>query len=386
MQALQIKLEVVTPLFLSGAEPQGEPELRPASFRGALRFWWRAVVGGLIGDDPKRLQENESSIFGSPEKGSSVVVRVRELQSAKSVKQFYRQGKGTQSISSGHDYLLWSMKGFRGESDRRGFYPGPSARFELVLQARPGATNSERAWQEVCAALWLFTQLGSLGSRARRAAGSLGVIAPAPQVSDLPTFQVPRSAKELRNHLQTGIKQVRELLGQRYPDIANFVHPPGFDVLHPQACRIWVLADESPWITWVEAVEGLGAKMRDFRNRTAPDHDGVLDWLTKNRAPDKVERAVFGLPLPFRYTHPRVQGVVEGTNHDRRASPLWLRVAKLDSKSYVGIATLFKSEFLPDGERLQVKGKHGQVPAPSDCTLLEDFISTQFPRSWEVQL
>ena len=386
MQALRVRLEVVTPLFLGGADPRGSPELRPASFRGALRFWWRAAVGGLIGDNPQRLQESESSIFGSPEKGSSVVIRVQELQSAKSVRQFYKQGRGTQSTSSGHDYLLWSMKGFGGESDRQGFYPSPSARFELILQARPGATNGERAWQEACAALWLFTQLGSLGSRARRAAGSLGVIAPAPQVSDLPAFQVPHSARELRDHLQTGVRQVRELLGRWYPNTASFVHPPSFNVLHPQVCRIWVLADESPWTTWIEAVEGLGARMRDFRNRTPPDHDGVLDWLTRNRAPDKVERAVFGLPLPFRYTHPRVWGVVEGASHDRRASPLWLRVVKLDSKSFVGIATLFKSEFLPDGERLQIEGKRGQVPAPSDYALLEDFITTQFRHTWEVQL
>ena len=383
---IRTKLEIVTPLFLGGANPRGSPELRPASFRGALRFWWRAAVGGLIGDNPQRLRERESSIFGSPEKGSSVVIRVRELQSAKSVKQFYKQGRGTRSTSSGHDYLLWSMKGLGGESDRQGFYPGPSAHFELILQARHGATNGERACQEACAAFWLFTQLGSLGSRARRAAGSLGVIAPAPQVSDLPSFQSPCSAKELRDHLRTGIKQVRELLSRQYPDTASFVRPPGFDVLHSQACRIWVLADESPWTTWVEAVEGLGAKMRDFRNRTAPDHDGVLNWLTRGKSPGKVERAVFGLPLPFRYTHSRARGVVEGANHDRRASPLWLRVVKLDNRSYVGVATLFKAEFLPDGERLQIKGKRGQVPAPSDYVLLEDFITTQFPRRWEVQL
>lgn len=168
--------------------------------------------------------------------------------------------------------------------------------------------------------------------------------------------------------------------------MASFVRPPGFDVLHSQACRIWVLADESPWTTWVEAVEGLGAKMRDFRNRTAPDHDGVLNWLTRGKSPGKVERVVFGLPLPFRYTHSRARGVVEGANHDRRASPLWLRVVKLDNRSYVGVATLFKAEFLPDGERLQIKGKRGQVPAPSDYVLLEDFITRQFPRRWEVQL
>ena len=386
MSKLTVTLEIVTPLFMAGAEPRGKPELRAASFRGALRFWWRAAVGGLIGDDPKRLRESEASLFGSPERGSSVVMRVRELQSARAVKRFYKQGRGTGSTSSGHDYLLWSMKGFGTESDRQGFYPGPSASFELILQARPGAANGRRAWQEACAALWLFTRLGSLGSRARRAAGSLGVVAPVPQVSGLPTFDVPRSTQQLQDHLQTGIKQVRELLGQKHADTVSFTHAPSFDVLHPQACRIWVLAGDGPWRTWAETIEGLGAKMRDFRNRTAPDHDGVLNWLTRNRAPNEVERAVFGLPLPFRYTHPRVRGVVEGAVHDRRASPLWLRVVKLTDKSYAGVATLFKSEFLPHGELLQIKKNGGQAPAPSDYSLLEEFITTQFPHRWEVRL
>jgi hypothetical protein len=43
-------LETITPLFLTGADPRGEPELRAASIRGALRFWLRALLGGVIGD------------------------------------------------------------------------------------------------------------------------------------------------------------------------------------------------------------------------------------------------------------------------------------------------------------------------------------------------
>jgi hypothetical protein len=126
--------------------------------------------------------------------------------------------------------------------------------------------------------------------------------------------------------------------------------------------------------------------MRDFRNRTQPDHDGVLGWLTRNDSPQEVERAAFGLPLPFRYTHTRAHGVVEGTDHDRRASPLWLRVVKLNEDLYVGVATLFKSEFLPDSERLQIKGKRGYVPPPTNYTVLEDFVASQFPYRLEVQL
>ena len=34
------KLKVLTPMFMGGADPEGEPELRSASIRGAMRFWF----------------------------------------------------------------------------------------------------------------------------------------------------------------------------------------------------------------------------------------------------------------------------------------------------------------------------------------------------------
>lgn len=66
MQDITVKLETVTPLFLGGAEPRGKPELRPASFRGALRYWLRAAQGASTVDNPegiKEVQKSESEVF-----------------------------------------------------------------------------------------------------------------------------------------------------------------------------------------------------------------------------------------------------------------------------------------------------------------------------------
>jgi CRISPR type III-B/RAMP module RAMP protein Cmr1 len=46
MKQLAFKMQVVTPLFLSGAD-QHVAELRPPSIRGALRFWFRAMMRKL---------------------------------------------------------------------------------------------------------------------------------------------------------------------------------------------------------------------------------------------------------------------------------------------------------------------------------------------------
>jgi len=46
MKKLIFTLETITPLFLSGTD-QSVVELRAASIRGHLRYWYRALLGGL---------------------------------------------------------------------------------------------------------------------------------------------------------------------------------------------------------------------------------------------------------------------------------------------------------------------------------------------------
>jgi len=46
MKKLSFMLETITPLFLSGND-QTTVELRAASIRGHLRYWYRALLGGL---------------------------------------------------------------------------------------------------------------------------------------------------------------------------------------------------------------------------------------------------------------------------------------------------------------------------------------------------
>ena len=48
MQEVTFDVQTVTPLFLAGAD-QATAELRAPSFRGEMRYWLRALVGGLVG-------------------------------------------------------------------------------------------------------------------------------------------------------------------------------------------------------------------------------------------------------------------------------------------------------------------------------------------------
>lgn len=70
------EIETITPMFLSGAD-QSKAELRSASIKGLLRWWWRALQAE---SNLEILREKESKIFGSSDEktggGSSFAIRI----------------------------------------------------------------------------------------------------------------------------------------------------------------------------------------------------------------------------------------------------------------------------------------------------------------------
>jgi CRISPR-associated protein Cmr1 len=402
MQSLSVTLKIITPLFLGGAEPRGEPELRPASFRGALRFWWRAAFGGVVGEDLDKLRSAEASIFGSNEKGSSLVIRLTPMgstASAEYVKQRAIRRPGGRPQPTGRDYLFWSMAS-TGRQERGNYQPPhryitPDTKFKLTLQARPGAPNGKVALQEGAAALWLLVHLGALGSRSRRCAGSLAATNESTTpLNDLSLrFSTPRTPGELKGQLEKGLRDIANALAGRHtPNQQNAL--AAFDILRPGHCRIWIVSDRQAWRNATDAVEAMGTALRDFRsaeNAGRADHDAMLDWFERRQEPATIQRAAFGLPIPFRYSHggpsDTIQAIARGGDvRDRRASPLCMRVSQLSSGEHVGVIVLFKSAFLAGGDKLQLRNKRWKTDPPPDYTFVERFVTHQFPRKWEVRL
>src|SRR5437868_5871653 len=78
MQTVTFDVETLTPLFLAGVD-QTKAELRAPSFRGLMRYWLRALVGGAEGTDARGLEKvmkAETAIFGATDTGSTVAVKV----------------------------------------------------------------------------------------------------------------------------------------------------------------------------------------------------------------------------------------------------------------------------------------------------------------------
>ncbi|MDP8079316.1 type III-B CRISPR module RAMP protein Cmr1 [Phocoenobacter skyensis] len=65
--------KIITPMFIGDAE-QNASWISPMSFKGALRFWWRALAWGRVRSKPeynsdelalKQLHHEEAELFGS---------------------------------------------------------------------------------------------------------------------------------------------------------------------------------------------------------------------------------------------------------------------------------------------------------------------------------
>lgn len=157
LKSLTVTLETVTPLFLGGANPRGAPELRAPSFRGALRYWLRAALGGVIGDENlQTLRQLESSVFGSTEFGSPIHIRLKPVGDR---------------LESGNEKIL-PHKERREAGSRQAIKAGQQLELTLSMPYR----ESPEAWAAAIAALRLAVTFGGVGLRSRRGYGTLKIV------------------------------------------------------------------------------------------------------------------------------------------------------------------------------------------------------------------
>ncbi len=211
-------LELVTPAFLAGANQQAEDcDLRPATLRGHLRWWWRTMHAGFL--DVQTLRALEAAIWGDTKSGGAVRIVV-EKRSGGSGVPYDKSSKANFSpeqkvsdlgIPNGDPRKttqgLWYASYGMDESNRRRFVLEPPASWCIRLIARPAhfSTNGVsitalQALQQARSSLWLLTHFGGVGSKAGKGFGSLST-------GDLPAENldsIRQSAADLRQSLSLG--------------------------------------------------------------------------------------------------------------------------------------------------------------------------------------
>ncbi len=189
MPTTTFKLKVLTPMFMGGADPQGEPELRAASIRGAMRFWFRAMAA-TVTDDPREIYRLESEIFGNTERKSRVVVRVKT--------KLTRRDWGK--------YKLLPHKNFTSLAI------SPHRIIDIELAVSYG---NEEFVKLVLYSFWLSTALGGWGRRSRRGAGTV-VIENVDGDFDFEKFKM-----FLKNPIKSQLNTVKNAFNRVFPDFKS---------------------------------------------------------------------------------------------------------------------------------------------------------------------
>ncbi|AUW94339.1 type III-B CRISPR module RAMP protein Cmr1 [Sulfobacillus thermotolerans] len=329
MHKIVARFELTTPSFLGGMDPNNATDpvlLRGASLRGVLRFWWRAYMFSVLGQDLKKLHEYEDKLFGSSEKGTGrvqiVSVQTSSIMKRELGKQFIEKKPGLKYLSYG--------------AANRQAIMAP-LEFDLTLAIRSAPDDS------VNKALMLLGTLGGIGARSRRGWGSLSLLSlqengreiwRAPEtVADLATFWKTIAEESLM--LQTSL--------------------PSFTALSSRM-RIYVL-EEGEAVDLLNLVGtefqryrsfGLKGKLgnEDAEQNFKDDHDAMQRAVVEKEPPHKApKRTIFGLPHNYQFSSAKGAKLSITSSGQRRASPLFFHIQKLGTH-YAAVAAIIPATFL----------------------------------------
>jgi len=225
-------------LFLYGAE-QGKPEIRAASVRGQLRYWFRAIEGANT-TQLDGLWAAESALFGSTAGGSAVSIRIYPEEGVITDRYAMLPHRSDQKSQSWQDAI------------------SPDQRLRLEIVTRPGI---DKVPPRVVKSLVVWLLLGGLGKRSRRMFGALESPALTGKLTDGSAL-----ADEIERYLQTIVK---------YSPKSEV---PEFPTLHPDYSRVVVGTVGFP--DWESLIKDLFGLLRSDNYRP---HERTFGYAMERR-------------------------------------------------------------------------------------------------------
>jgi CRISPR-associated protein Cmr1 len=305
MQTIEAQYEIVTPMFISGGDPQ-DAELRPPSIKGALRFWWRALQWGnclknSAGNEQVALSvlhRQEAELFGAAMKESTERGQGQFFIKLKNVNQKGIITDWPRNNDAGAGFLGYGLDITQsGDPHRVGIRP---RQFTVCLVLK--AKISMEQINQLKNTLILWGLLGGLGSRSRRGFGSVA------------------------------IKQLDE---RRF----DFSHSENYFAAIKNQLKSIPLAPAMPIFTAVNDAMHIAQAGQATDYRRLMDRLGGQYKEARKRAGKGFAKLPFGLPLAGN------RGASDEKN--RRGSPLLMHIHPIESH-YVAMVTLIPARFHPN--------------------------------------
>jgi CRISPR-associated protein Cmr6 len=366
-------VELVTPGFLAGAD-QAAPDncdLRGATLRGLLRWWWRTLHSGFL--TLPELRSLEATLWGDTSAGAAIQIQVERDHSCRPELFNYKdrfnprpdfkarhnlRDRPNNRTTQGLFYASYGMDEMSQGQRKQRFYLDAGCRWVVRLTAREtwffedpkqAAKPKERerglvipareALDQGRAALWLLCHYGAVGSKARKGFGSLRL-----QDESLGPLDLAR-CRDLAARLRA------ERLGRG----------AGFDAARtdsPALEEALGLPDEypTPWSDPWKAMDEIGfvyqAFAQDFAHRPdkvalglprkihGPRDDGPMPGQKDWQPPEWLD-----FPLRPRDTQP---------SNARHASPVHIHLDRGENGRLIVRVVAFPSPCLPDRESSRV--------------------------------
>lgn len=334
----ETEIELVTPGFFAGAsQAQEDCDLRPATLRGLLRWWWRTMHAGHVGVET--LRKMESMIWGDTKTGGPVrlvVEKQKKMQPIElPVKRLTKNSKGKDVLelnpvfaernrlpkgigrrTAPLVYLSYGMDEFAGRPRRRctRLILSPPASWKIRLVAK-----NETYLDQAKASLWLLCNYGGAGAKFRKGFGSLQG-----NFEGIDEAWCLNIAREYRGTEQNGT-----------------THSPSID-------DYMTVGIDTPWTNYWYALHKIGEVMESFAQANPQTgHGKHCSEKLSLGLPRKIHGPL-DKPLPHQKNDWSPSIELESVKGKRHASPIIIHLSRKTSGDLTIRLTAFPSHFLPD--------------------------------------
>lgn len=409
---IKVPFHIDTPMFLGGASGVCDPDAQfIPSLRGALRFWFRALVGPAYGENTEGLARAEATFFGwaaeDGEEWGSSPIRLR-LQSQLATVDVQKRPDDLRLIT---DEYVRSKPGFKSTPDwvaNRGQDPHGFFGITYLLgqglwhrrcglmrgyvQIGEGALEvscPDELREVLCCSLWALARFGGLGSRSRKGFGSISFDS-APAGFGL--IRVPRGHtwNAMAHRAQASVMALTESVPvdrpwilAELPAYPQFVEgqfmvpkiddPYDHDFVDVGGCY----ETATGWDSWHQALGGMGERWRRLRtelnsptNKTYVPLVETPEWrqVILTAGSDDFGVGALGLPIVYGHQDPPVhvnllqpgKGDGDGDKELRLPSPIRFRPRRNAEGRYTVDVLSLACRSVPEGAVLR-ESKHGRT-------------------------
>lgn len=353
MEEITLKCRTITPMFCYGAD-DSDPEIRPPSIKGGLRFWWRAMNPD---SDVTKMKENEAELFGGSgekEGRSKVIIQVN----GNNIEKDETKNLINKKKHPGLGYLFYSRL-MAGNQNKKCIKPGQE--FEIKIKS-----HDKKYIEKVKKVFLVFSFFGGIGSRSRRGGGNFKI----EKVSD-------NNSSNLKDFIEKKIDSKEDLKRFIEKEIQPLIKSSSHSFSTLKNSTVYVF---NPVKKWETALENIGEPFCSFRK----SNEGEL-----KKTPN------FGFPILHRKRGTLMVGGKKKENNknkfdllERRSSPLIFKVIKTTEEKYFPLIIWLAGELLPEGYKFMDKNEKNNQADPNEKIINEffDYLKGKNIESLEIKI